>query len=202
MTSSIKTVTSHELDAIMQNDIAAQIVDVRSTEEHANTHIRGAIHIPLQQLSGHIINKTLGHAAGRLNGLYLVCSSGARSEIAYRRLESMGYDNMYMLDGGMSAWTSSKLPVVTRHYLPSLEQQAYVLAGIVFVILLLKGLALSPWFFALAALVGVGLILPSLNTENSLAAVICRLPWNRDMQFCMAKSPLADIHTPGDRSSK
>ncbi len=44
--------------------------------------------------------------------LYLICRTGGRSALAAESLQRMGLENVYSVDGGMSAWQENKLPVV------------------------------------------------------------------------------------------
>lgn len=43
--------------------------------------------------------------------IILVCASGGRSALAADTLQSMGYDRVAHLDGGLKAWVSSGRPV-------------------------------------------------------------------------------------------
>ena len=44
--------------------------------------------------------------------LYLICKTGGRSALAAESLERMGFNNVYSVDGGMTAWQEEKRPVV------------------------------------------------------------------------------------------
>jgi hydroxyacylglutathione hydrolase len=81
------------------------VVDVRSTEEWASAHIRGAKHIPL----GHLPVRLDELPAGR--PLVVHCQSGARSAIAVSLLKQRGYTDVMNLAGGFAAWMAAGQPV-------------------------------------------------------------------------------------------
>ena len=59
---------------------------------------------------------------------------------------------------------------------------AFIFTVFLFLVLTLKGLALDPWFFLLAAVIGIGLILSSHSANNVLSVGTCRLASTGDMQ--------------------
>ena len=75
----------------------AIILDVRTTGEFAGGHIRGAINIPVEKLSGN-----LNKLKGKNKPIITCCASGARSASAKGILTSNGFTNVY--NGG--AWLS------------------------------------------------------------------------------------------------
>lgn len=82
----------------------AQIVDVRTEEEHDAAHIAGDVHLPLESLTG--------AAAGLDQGRPVVfyCRSGDRSAMAAEAFSASGWDAASMA-GGLLAWTEDGLPV-------------------------------------------------------------------------------------------
>jgi rhodanese-related sulfurtransferase len=81
-----------------------QIVDVRTHLEFRRSHIEGALHLPITQLSLEGI--------GRLHldpnrPVVAICLTAHRSIPAVRVLRKMGYDAR-QLRGGMRAWWRSK----------------------------------------------------------------------------------------------
>jgi len=74
------------------------VIDVREDEEVAAGMIPGAKHIPLGQLPerhGEIV---------RSGEIVLVCRSGGRSGRACEYLQSLGFDGLLNMSGGMLAW--------------------------------------------------------------------------------------------------
>ncbi len=68
----------------------AVILDVRSSDEFASGHVKGAINIPLQELGTNI--SKLG-----AKDTYIItcCMSGGRSSMAKSILHAAGYDNVH-----------------------------------------------------------------------------------------------------------
>jgi rhodanese-related sulfurtransferase len=83
------------------------VVDVRNADEFAAGHLRDAKNIPLADLSGRI--GELDKAKNRT--VVVLCQSGARSDKAVRQLAAAGFEDVYSLEGGISAWQAAGLPV-------------------------------------------------------------------------------------------
>lgn len=94
----LKEISVQELKAIMASDEDVQIIDVREPYEYEIANI-GAENIPLAEVFG---------AADRISKekrVIVHCKSGARSANAIRLLEvELGYDNLYNLKGGITAY--------------------------------------------------------------------------------------------------
>jgi sulfur dioxygenase len=84
-----------------------QIVDVRTPEEFDGPlgHIRGAMLVPLEQLSAQ------GQALSKDLPVVTVCRSGARSAQAVVLLQKVGLRRIANLAGGMLRWTAEHHPV-------------------------------------------------------------------------------------------
>ncbi len=71
----------------------AIVIDVRSPQEFAEGHIPGAICIPEYNIQREIRNKV-----PNINSLIIVyCDSGVRSKNAQKRLQKIGYKQVYNL---------------------------------------------------------------------------------------------------------
>lgn len=107
------------IDGVRPSDCRGQvrIIDVREREElETEGHIEGAEHVPLSRL---------GEAAAAWNPrdpVVLVCRSGRRSTRGVRLLESMGFDRVASMTGGMLAWTLAGYPV-TRPDVPTTHRR-------------------------------------------------------------------------------
>ena len=83
------------------------ILDVRSPEEYAQGHIRGAVNIDVGAP-----DFTQKVAALDKNATYLVhCRSGRRSVQACDNMAGLDFSHLYNLDGGINAWTARGKPV-------------------------------------------------------------------------------------------
>jgi hydroxyacylglutathione hydrolase len=83
---------------------SAVILDVRGLEEHKIQRIPGALHIHGGLLKG----RTSDIPKDR--PVIVHCQSGGRSAIATSVLKSLGYDNVYNLEGGITGWIQRGLP--------------------------------------------------------------------------------------------
>jgi rhodanese-related sulfurtransferase len=78
----------------------SKIIDVRTPEEVAEGHLAGATTVNF--LSPDFTSQVAG-----LNkkGTYLLyCRSGSRTRKAADAMQKMGFKNVYMLEGGITAW--------------------------------------------------------------------------------------------------
>lgn len=86
------------------------LLDVRTLEEYEEVHIEGALLLPVQKLSQEALTKIgLGEDA-KDKEIILYCRSGARSQTAYKILESLGYTNVKSVSGGMIHWQEDQYP--------------------------------------------------------------------------------------------
>jgi len=85
--------------------IPFMMLDVRTPEEYAEGHIRGAKLIPVQQLAEHL--SEVPHD----KQVYVYCKSDGRSARASKLLASNGYNNIENIKGGFDAWKAAGYPV-------------------------------------------------------------------------------------------
>jgi rhodanese-related sulfurtransferase len=74
------------------------VVDVRTLPEWIGGHIPGAVHIPLDDLTARV--EELDPDAETL----VVCQHGIRSAAAGQWLAQVGFENVFNVRYGMSAW--------------------------------------------------------------------------------------------------
>ena len=83
----------------------ALLIDVRSPEEFAERHAKGAINIPLGEL-----DDEADLPDDREAPLITICAVGQRSLMAMLVLKSIGYRNVKNVAGGLNAWVAGGLP--------------------------------------------------------------------------------------------
>jgi rhodanese-related sulfurtransferase len=83
------------------------ILDVREQDEWDAGHIDGAQHVPLGELGRRLAEVPKDQV------VVAVCRSGSRSDRAAKGLRASGYD-AENLDGGVTAWSRSGLPLVSK----------------------------------------------------------------------------------------
>lgn len=85
---------------IIDKNPAYQLVDIRSDKDYANYHIPNNIHIPFSKLQS-------DEAAGQLDGekmIVLASNGNTRAGQAWILLKQMGYEEVYILAGGLNNW--------------------------------------------------------------------------------------------------
>lgn len=89
----IKTITSLELERLLQKDRSISIVDVREDDEIAAGKIPQAKHIRLNEIPARKeeLAKDQTH--------FIICHSGVRSGKACEYLQALGYDVVNVVDG-------------------------------------------------------------------------------------------------------
>ncbi|STC68867.1 rhodanese-like domain-containing protein [Corynebacterium pilosum] len=82
----------------------AQLIDVREVDEFEEVHAKGAVNLPLSNLT---------HLADKIDPdqpIYLICRSGGRSAQAAEYLENVrGWEAINVL-GGTTEWVEQGLP--------------------------------------------------------------------------------------------
>ncbi|NOQ14748.1 MAG: rhodanese-like domain-containing protein [Methyloprofundus sp.] len=84
------------------------IVDVRETGEFKKGHIADAIHIPVGSIESQVKKIDLY----KQDDVIVVCHTGMRSATACTSLKKLGFENVFLMTGGMQSWEENKLPVV------------------------------------------------------------------------------------------
>jgi rhodanese-related sulfurtransferase len=174
MPKTIQRTTVDELRALLAHGGDGQVVDVREFTEYEAERIAGARLIPLsafvQQAGG----------IDRERPVFLVCRSGTRAAQAAEQLAQLGHPDVRIVEGGIQAWVAAGYPVecgTSRVW--SLERQVRFAAGTG--VLLGVGLAwvVHPWFTALTAFIGAGLVFSAVTDTCGMGLVLARMPWNQ-----------------------
>ncbi len=96
-------------DAIqLVNRKQAVWVDVRSAESFQAGHIAQARSLPAANLEQQV------SALPKNKPLIVVCDSGRESNKAAEKLRTAGMSEVFVLDGGMRAWSQAALPVTKK----------------------------------------------------------------------------------------
>ena len=88
---------------IESGDIA--VIDVREPNEYAEGHIPGVTLVPL--------NSLLARPREYLtrDNILFVCALGQRSAVACEMAAAVGFEKLYNLEGGTTAWSKAGLPI-------------------------------------------------------------------------------------------
>ncbi len=100
---SVAKITPEEAKTRLESNNSIIIVDVRTPDEYNEEHIKGAILLPLDDISEEASTIIPDKEAT----YYIYCRSGNRSATAAAQLVKMGYENIYDL-GGINNWPYEK----------------------------------------------------------------------------------------------
>ena len=89
----------------MMNKRDVQIVDVRSAAEFGAGSLRNARNVPLAEVAARAAELS------KDKPVIVVCEAGRRASLAAVKLRSAGVGEVYILEGGLSAWRAAGLPV-------------------------------------------------------------------------------------------
>lgn len=114
-------VSVRELRALLDADTQLTLVDVRTTEEVHLDRIRGALHIPLDDLDAAIQARRIAPQTKVL----VYCASGRRSLTACEALASSGYEDVWNVTGGIDAWIGAGYPTESSSALSDEQRDRY-----------------------------------------------------------------------------
>jgi rhodanese-related sulfurtransferase len=88
----------------------AVLLDVRTAAEVQKGYIKGAINFDYNAPEFEVLMK--GMDKGKTYFVY--CASGVRSAKAVEKMKDMDFQEMYLLEGGIKAWTTAGLPLAGK----------------------------------------------------------------------------------------
>lgn len=104
----MKELSVRELKAKLDNEEPLKLVDVREPDEADICEIGGEL-IPM----GSILQRL--DDIPKDKPVVFHCKSGGRSGKVVEKLEQMGYENVYNLEGGILAWSKEIDPSVPQY---------------------------------------------------------------------------------------
>lgn len=96
---SYERISQDEAQKIMDEGSDFLIVDVRTPDEYAEGHIKGAINVPNEEIA----DTEIEALPDKEQLLLVYCRSGNRSKDASSKLAAMGYTNIKEF-GGINTW--------------------------------------------------------------------------------------------------
>jgi molybdopterin/thiamine biosynthesis adenylyltransferase/rhodanese-related sulfurtransferase len=111
-----------DLDAA-QRELAAgaKLIDVREQNEWDEAHLEAATHVPQGELVSRI-DELVPDASERV---LLYCRTQNRSGLSAESLRGLGYDNVAVIEGGITAWDEAGLPLVEAEGLSREQRMRY-----------------------------------------------------------------------------
>jgi rhodanese-related sulfurtransferase len=171
---SIPTISAAEAHRRLTNG-SAVLIDIREPNEHARESISGARLTPLSSLDA---AQVAAHRGGQ--AIIFHCQSGRRTSDNAMKLRSCGASDLYQLEGGLNGWKAAGLKTNIDHSKPiEMQRQVQIVAGSLVLAGLLLALLISPWFAAVSAFIGAGLVFAGASGWCGMAHLLGAMPWNR-----------------------
>jgi rhodanese-related sulfurtransferase len=180
-------VQAREIQQDLQSGKRVALIDVRTPVEHEEMRIAGSRLMPLDKLDAAAVKAA---AAGN-ERCVLICRSGKRAQQAFEKLRAAGFDNLVILEGGVSEWQSAGLPLErsSRKRLP-LMRQVQLIIGVLALTGSVLALTVDKNFAVIPAILGAGLTMAGSTGWCGLAILLSKMPWNkvecggRNVQSC------------------
>jgi rhodanese-related sulfurtransferase len=145
-------------------------VDVREPAEFAGERFPGSVNLPLSRLEADAA------ALPRGRTLVVLCRSGRRAQDAAKRFVKMGFLDVRVAEGGLSACRGLERG---EGGVWDMERQVRMAAGCLVLLGGALGQVLHPGFWLLSIGVGAGLVFSAATDTCTMASVLARMPWNR-----------------------
>lgn len=150
---------------------SGRFIDVRDPDEFLSERLPRAECIPLTALA---------QAAGgwdRSQRVLLVCRSGMRAAQAAGQLDTLGFSNVSVLEGGLQACRSAGLEVITGRRVIPLFRQVMIGAGLILLATLIVA-RFYPLVTAATWFVAAMLVFAGTTGVCPMQSLLARMPWN------------------------
>ena len=174
----MKTVSIHELKAVLGTATPIDLIDVRTPAEFASVHVPGARLCQLDTLDcGAVLASRKGEAH---SPIYILCHSGVRAKKAAGQFAAAGFNDCAVVEGGTQAWVEAGLPVERseKQVLP-LDRQLQLTIGTIVLSGVLLAHFVNPAFIWLSGFAGAGLIMAGTTGLCPMRSLIAMMPWNQ-----------------------
>lgn len=159
---------------------AAVVIDVRTGPEHDECHLSGAhLHIPLDEISA---EKLVQKGVRTDQAIYVLCRSGGRARIAAEKFVKLGYANVTVIEGGITACEASGHSVnrtAKCGKIISIDRQMRIVAGGLSALGALLALVVSPYFAFIPLGIGLGLLNAGITDCCPMITLLTQMPWNK-----------------------
>jgi len=173
----LKTIEPQELQRLMDEGEAIELIDVRTPAEYREVHACTARNVPLDRIDPQ--EEMQGRSGNGDQPVFVICQSGARASQACQKFVEAGFANVVNVAGGTKAWDGAGLEVVRGKKTISLERQVRIAAGGLVLVGAVLGYFVSPPFIGLSAFVGAGLVFAGVTDTCGMAMILARMPWNQ-----------------------
>ncbi len=180
-----QTISSEQFKFLAPQD--SVVIDVRTKMEHDEKRLtRNHFHIPLDELNPEKFIKE--HCVDSEKTIYFLCRGGTRAGKAAEKFLVSGYQNVCVIEGGLTACEScgegveghaSKACSTSVGNKITLERQVRIAAGSITFIGSILALTSDAAFAAIPLFVGAGLIFAGITDRCGMALILTKAPWNQ-----------------------
>lgn len=103
--SGLKQINVHELATMLDESLL--LIDVRTDQEYNLGYIPGAINIHIYSSNFEMEVENID----RYRPVFLYCQNGQQSTRAAQKMVSLGFQEIYVLNGGMFRWKIANKPI-------------------------------------------------------------------------------------------
>ena len=108
VTANHKVVTAAQATQLINREDGV-VVDIRTKDEYKQGHITDAVHILATDIKSGNLTTLERHKS---NPIILVCKTGQTAQQSAEQLFKAGFERVYVLKNGLTAWTEANLPLV------------------------------------------------------------------------------------------
>jgi rhodanese-related sulfurtransferase len=171
------SISAKEFSNLVKSGKPVELIDVRTPVEFREVHVTIARNEPLDRLDPRAIQAARN--GNSLEPLYVICRSGSRGKQACEKFVVTGIPNVINVEGGTMACVEAGAPVVRGKKAMSLERQVRIAAGSLVFIGSALGFFVHPYFIALSAFVGAGLVFAGVTDTCGMGMMLAKMPWNK-----------------------
>lgn len=107
--SAIRQINPQQLTLLVNRE-DAQIVDIRNQKDFKTGHIANAIHLDAEKAKQSDFGSLEKH---KNKPIIVVCAAGMTASSVASLLHKAGFEQTYVLSGGIGAWQGASLPMVS-----------------------------------------------------------------------------------------
>ena len=107
--SAVKQVNPQQLTHLVNRENGL-VVDIRALKDFNQGHIAGSVHLAAEKAKQ---GEFVGLEKSKNDPIILVCVSGMTAQSIANGLVKVGYEQVNVLSGGITAWQNANLPLTT-----------------------------------------------------------------------------------------
>jgi len=107
-TAKYKEISPAQLTQFINRDEGV-VIDIRTKDEFKQGHITGAVHVLPSEIKSDSVPSLEKYKESPIT---VVCKSGQAAVENANLLAKAGYENVYLLKGGILSWSDAKMPLV------------------------------------------------------------------------------------------